>query len=105
MSQDYQRLLLANEFSQILKVHNDAIERLERFREAYPYLMAPNIFETLEHNLKDNVQIMYRELQNIHRQDGPHYKEKYICKKCHKVFLVTLPEGLCDECRAENHKP
>ncbi len=101
MPKDYDRQLRANEFSQIIKVHNDALERIQRFREAYPYLMAPNVFETLEHNVKENVQIMYRELQNIHRKEGPHYEKKYVCKRCHRVFMTSLQDGLCDECRAQ----
>ncbi|MCD6386671.1 hypothetical protein J7M23_12970 [Candidatus Sumerlaeota bacterium] len=99
--EEYERRLLADEFAGIIKMHNEVLERLERFRKAYPYLLAPNIFDSLEGNLKENVQIMYRELQNLHRTDGPHYEKKYICKRCHQAFMIALPEGLCDKCRAE----
>lgn len=99
--EEYERKLVTNEFAEIIKLHNEVIERLERFRNEYPYLVAPNIFDTLEGNVKENVQIMYRELQNLHRTEGPRYDKKYICKRCHQAFMISLPDGLCDKCRAE----
>ena len=99
MIEEYEARLIGNEFSEIIKLLNQTIERLQRFREAYPYLIAPNVFEVLEENLKENTQVMYREFQNIMRGNGPHYDQKYVCKKCKKVFMISLPHGLCDECR------
>ena len=99
---DYEKRLLGNEFSEIIKMLNQALERLQRFREEYPYLIAPNVFETIEENLKENSHIMLRELQNMMRAEGPYYQKKYVCKNCHQVFLMSLPDGLCDECRSKN---
>lgn len=99
MIEDYEARLIGNEFSEIIKLLNQAIERLQRFKESYPYLIAPNVFDVLEANLKENTQVMYRELQNIMRSDGSHYDKKYVCKNCKKVFMISLPDGLCDECR------
>ncbi len=101
MAPDYRNKLIGNEFSDIIKAHNEALERLQRFRDEHPYLIAPNVFDTLEANLKENTQIMYRELQNIMRSGGPHYHKKYICKNCHRAFMMSLPGGLCDECRGK----
>jgi hypothetical protein len=101
MQDEYERRLIANEFSRIIQTHNGLIESIKEFRDAYPYLIAPNVFDILEGNIKENTQIMYRELQNLMRPDGPHYHKKYVCKNCHQVFMMSLPEGLCDECRSK----
>jgi len=98
---EYERLLFKNEFSEIIKYHNAALSRLERFREGYPYLIAPNIFDMIINNLKDNIAILLREMPNMEKNKQREYDEKYICEKCKNVFLTRLQGGVCDECRGK----
>lgn len=102
---EYEQMLVINEVSEILRAHNEALGRLNKFKEAYPYLVAPNLLETLEHNLKDNIAVLYREYQTLHNKEGKKYEKKYVCKRCKQVFFISLPQGLCDKCRAEISAP
>jgi hypothetical protein len=92
---------IADEISEMLKHHNAALERLKRFGEAYPYLVAPNILEMIEHNLKDNITLLYREFQGVQGEKEKKYDDKFVCKMCHEVFLSSLPDGICDKCRSK----
>lgn len=100
---DYEIMLRVNELAEILKLHHHAVDRLKRFREAYPYLIAPNMLEMLEANLKDNVAVLTKEMGQL--QTGKRAPagdpSRYICKRCHAKFAATLPGGLCDECRSK----
>ena len=98
---EYEELFVLSEFSEIIKTHNSALERIKRFREAYPYLIAPNIFDTLQHNLKDNTTILFREMSGMKDQKKKKYDRKYVCKICKQVFMTKLPGGICDECRGK----
>ena len=98
---DFEQQFILNEFSEIIKLHNEALDRLKRYAEAYPYLIAPNLAELMEHNLKDNLTLLYRELQGLQNQKDKKYQKKFVCKKCHQVFLSSLPDGICDRCRSK----
>lgn len=98
---EYEELFVLNEFSEIIKYHNTTLERIKRFRDAYPYLIAPNVFDTLQHNLKENTTILFREMSGLKDQKNKKYDEKNVCKICHKVFMSKLPGGVCDECRGK----
>jgi hypothetical protein len=94
---DYEQLLLTNELSEIIRWHNQCLDRLRNYRESYPYLLAPNLGKMMEENLKENVQVLYRELNNLHKPREE--QRRHVCRECHAVFAVALPGGLCDECR------
>jgi len=96
---EYEELLLTNEFSEIIRAHNQALDRIQRFREGYPYLAAPNMYEFLEHNLKENIGLLYRELQGLKKEKK--VDPRFVCQNCKAVFTVSLPGGLCDECRGK----
>ncbi|GIX44873.1 MAG: hypothetical protein D6691_06760 [Candidatus Hydrogenedentota bacterium] len=96
---DYEQLLIFNELSEIIRWHNQCLDRMKGFREKYPYLVPPNVAKMVEENLKENVQVLYRELNHIHKPKTE--KQRYVCRECHSVFYVKLPNGLCDECRAK----
>ena len=98
---EYEEMLIANEFSEIIRYHNTALERLKRFQEGYPYLIAPNVFSVLEYNLKENITVLYKEFQGLQNQKGKKYNKKHVCRKCHRVFFTSLPDGMCDECRGK----
>ncbi|GAB4325818.1 MAG: hypothetical protein Kow0059_22010 [Candidatus Sumerlaeia bacterium] len=42
----------------LLRTHAQALERLERFCEEHPYIIAPNVVALLRHNLEDNQEIL-----------------------------------------------
>jgi len=96
---EYEELFILNEFSEIIKTHNSALDRIKRFQEAYPYLIAPNIFDMLQHNLKENTTMLFREMSGLKNQKEKKYDKKCVCKICKKVYMLSLPGGVCDECR------
>ena len=98
---EYEELFVLNEFSEIVKYHNIALERIKRFQEAYPYLIAPNVFDTIQHNLKDNITILLREMSGMKDQKKKQYNKKHVCRVCHQVYMMNLPGGICDECRGK----
>lgn len=101
MFEEYERRLISNSFAEIIRTHNSALEQLQSFRKEYPYLISPKVLELLEGNIKDNINVLYREMQNLNRTNGPHYEKKYVCKKCKEVYFTSLPDGLCDKCRGD----
>jgi hypothetical protein len=103
----YENLLIVNQLSEIIKHHTNAIERLERFCEEHPYLIAPNLFEMLRENLRDNQNLLLREFNSLQQsgREKKKYSKRYVCKQCHSVFSMRLPEGICDECRSRGKPP
>jgi hypothetical protein len=100
---DYEQLLITNELSEIIRWHNQCLDRLRSYRETYPYLLAPNVAYMLEDNLKENVQMLYRELNNLHKPKTE--QRRHVCSQCHGVFAASLPGGICDECRGRGVRP
>ncbi|MCX8037945.1 MAG: hypothetical protein N3D11_13025 [Candidatus Sumerlaeia bacterium] len=100
---DYEMMLRVNELAEILKLHRQAADRVKRFRGAYPYLIAPNILDLVEGNLSDNVTVLTKEMGHLQtgRKTPAGDPSRYICKKCGCKFTITLPGGLCDECRSK----
>ena len=98
MALDYEQLLITNELSEIIRWHNQCLDRLRNYRDSYPYLMAPNVARMMEENLKENVQMLYRELNNLHKPKTE--QRRHVCRQCNGVFAVSLPGGVCDECKA-----
>ncbi|MCX6998760.1 MAG: hypothetical protein NT106_00435 [Candidatus Sumerlaeota bacterium] len=99
---EYDELFILNEFSEIIKYHNIALERIKRFEEAYPHLIAPNIYDLLQYNLKDNITMLLREMSGMKDQKNKQYDKKHVCKLCNNVYMVSLPGGICDECRGKH---
>jgi hypothetical protein len=97
---DREVLTNAADLGEIIRCHNEAVERLRAFRASRPYLVAPNLIGMLEGNLKDNVEVLYRELNNLTKPKSA--TRQYVCNQCHSVFLQRLPGGICDECRSRN---
>ncbi len=100
---DYETMLRVNELAEIIKLHSQTLSRLERFRQSYPYLVAPNVLLMLEDNLRDNATALTREMAQL--QSGGQSRAgdatRFICKKCSMKFAIPLPGGLCDECRSK----
>lgn len=102
MKMDPQAVQMANEFADILFHINRAMEKITEFRKRYPYLIAPNVFACWEGNLKESLTTMYREFQTMKDPQSKNYDRRYVCRVCKSVFFVSLPEGLCDECRGRH---
>ncbi len=99
MSFDLDKMQAVIELGEVIRLQNEALERLVAFRKARPNLMMPNLAKMVEENLKENVQVLYKELNNLHKP--PEQQTRYICKECQMAFLTSLPGGICDECRAK----
>jgi hypothetical protein len=100
---DYEQLLITNELSEIIRWHNQCLDRLRSYRESYPYLIAPNVGKMMEENLKENVQMLYRELNNLHKPKAE--QRRHVCRQCHMVFALPLRGGICDECHSKRAAP
>jgi L-lysine 2,3-aminomutase len=100
---EYETLLRVNELAEIIKLHSQALTKLERFRKAYPYLVAPNVLQLIEDNLRDNTMVLSRELSQLHSggQTPAGDPSRFVCKRCHMKFAIPLPGGICDECRSK----
>jgi len=100
---DYETMLRVNELAEIIKLHRHAADRLKRFRSAYPYLIAPNLLEMIEGNLRDNVAALTQEMGQLQMGQQPPGRDpsRFICKRCNVKFAMPLPGGLCDKCRSE----
>lgn len=98
VSFDLEKLQAVAELGEVIRLQNEALDKLVAFRRARPYLMMPNLAKMVEENIKENVQVLYKELNNLHKPAEE--RTRYICEDCKMAFLVRLPGGICDECRA-----
>lgn len=99
MSFDLEKLQVVAELGEVIRLQNEAMQSLVAFRKARPYIMMPNLAKMVEENMKENMQVLYKELNNLHKPASE--QTRYICDDCKMAFLVKLPGGLCDECRAK----
>ena len=98
MSFDLEKFQAVAELGEVIRLQNEALDRLQDFRKARPYLIMPNLAKMVEENMKESAQVLYKELNNLHRP--AEQQTHYICDDCKMAFLVKLPGGICDECRA-----
>lgn len=98
MSFDLEKLQAVAELGDVIRLHNEALDRLQAFRKARPYMVMPNLMKMVEENLKENLQVLYKEFNNLHKPAEE--QTRYICNECKMAFVVKLPGGICDECRA-----
>ena len=40
--------------AELIRCHTSAMDRLERFSQEHPYIIAPNVLALIRHNLEDN---------------------------------------------------
>lgn len=93
-------MLVMTELSNILSNVNAALNGVQKFAKDHPALIAPNIYRMWEDNLKETSTMMLREFTNMrHGKKAKTYDKRTICKECHSVFMLPLPDGVCDECR------
>jgi hypothetical protein len=96
---DLDKLQAAAELGEVIRLQNQALEQLASFRKLRPNLIIPNLAKMVEENLKENVQILYKELNNLHKPQAE--QRRHICRICNMAFAVALPGGICDECRSK----
>lgn len=97
MSFTEKQLDITSELCEIVRLHNEMIARMQTYRKDYPWLMPPNVCAMIEDNLKENSQMLYKEMNNLHKPKGE--QKRYTCPQCSHVFAAPLRGGLCDECR------
>jgi hypothetical protein len=90
-------LKIVAELGEVIRLQNEALERLRAFRLEMPYILAPNIAKMVEENLKENIHVLYKELNQAHKP--PSERRRNACRQCHMVYASPLPGGVCDECR------
>ena len=90
-------LKIVAELGEAIRLQNEALERLRAFRQEMPYILAPNIANMVEENLKENIHVLYKELNQAHKP--PSERRRNACRQCHMVYVSPLPGGICDECR------
>ncbi len=94
-------LKVIDELSEILGSVNTALRMLQGFEKTYEHNIPKQKFRLWEENLKDTAMIMYREFHALRNgKQQKTYDKRCICTCCHGVFMVPLPDGLCDECRS-----
>jgi hypothetical protein len=90
-----------DELAEILASVNIANTLLGGFVRQHPEAVSPRIIESWRHNLKETSQIMMREFHQLRNgKDNKAYDPRNVCTVCHTVYLAPLPDGVCDQCRA-----
>ncbi len=90
-----------DELADILSSVNIASSLLDGFVQHHPDAVQPRILEGWKHNLKETAQIMMREFHQLRNgKENKTYDPRTVCTVCHTVYLAPLPDGICDECRA-----
>lgn len=89
------------EFSEMIAKVNAAQRSLEKLRTAHPELFNERMYSGWTANLKETGMIMLKEFHALRNgRQQKKYDKRFVCSKCHSVFMVPLPpEGLCDECK------
>jgi hypothetical protein len=90
-----------DELADILSSVNIASSLLDGFVSHHPEAVQPRLIEGWRHNLKETAQIMLREFHQLRNgKENKTYDPRNVCTVCHTVYLSPLPDGVCDECRA-----
>lgn len=100
----YETLLIINELSEVIKYHTTALEQLGTMVSGGSSPFTSGQLEAMRDHLRDNQNILLREFNGL-QQSGrvkKTYDKRYVCTKCNGVFMMPLPEGLCDECRVKD---
>lgn len=91
------------EFSNIIARVNDTGRVLTELHRQHPDVLPDRIYKTVRENLKETAMVMLREFHEMrHGRAQKKYDKKYVCERCHGVFMVPLPaDNICDCCRSE----
>lgn len=97
-----EQIEMITELGEIIRHQTFAQERLAEFRRRFPFALPPNLLSMIEDNLKENIQVCYREMNVIHKPADE--KRRWFCTKCKTVFAMPVPGGLCDACKMEQRR-
>ena len=93
-------MFIQRRLSGIARQLNGLIKNLEDFRQEHPTIIAPNVLDAIVGNLKDDVNVVMREMNLVGSPNRQHLKQRrFVCRACHNVFMQPLVAGICDECR------
>jgi hypothetical protein len=94
-------LFIQRRLNGITRQLSGIVKNLEEFRQEYPHVIAPNILEAMVGNLKDDINILLREVNMIGSPNREALQQRrWVCRSCKAVFMAPLVAGVCDECRA-----
>jgi hypothetical protein len=93
-------LFIQRRLGGVVRQLNGIVMNLEEFRDEHPTIIAPNMLDTIIHNLKDDINVLLREV-NILGSPNPKalQERRYVCRSCNSVFSTPIVAGVCDECR------
>lgn len=98
---DPDNLFLQRRLSGIIRQLNGIVKNLGDFKDENPHVIAPNLMDAMIGNLKDDINILLREMNIIGSPNRRQLQERrYVCRSCHNVFTSPLVAGICDECRS-----
>lgn len=99
----YETLLIINELSEVIKYHTTALEQLGEMVSKGISPFTSGQLEAMRNHLRDNQNILLREFNGLQQggRANKTYDKRYVCSKCSSVFMMPLPDGLCDECRVK----
>lgn len=89
-------------FSEVIAKVNAAGKSLNTLRKKQPELFPAHMYHTWVENLKETSTVMMKEFHHLRNgRQQKKYDKRYVCEKCHSVFMVPLPsDNTCDACRA-----
>jgi hypothetical protein len=93
-------LFIQRRLSGISRQLTGIVKNLEEFGQEHPHVIAPNILAAMVGNLKDDINILLREVNYLGSPDRQALRDRrYVCRSCQRVFAAPLAAGICDECR------
>lgn len=94
-------LFIQRRLSGIARQLSGIAQNLEEFGRENPQIIAPNVLEAMVGNLKDDINVILREVNMIASPNRKELRERrYVCRSCNNVFMTPLAAGVCDECRS-----
>lgn len=90
-----------SEFCAIIGKVNELRRHVQNLENNHPDYVPERFIKLWQSNLRETSEVMMKEFHELRNgRKEKKYNAKHICKKCHSVFLMPLPGGVCDECRA-----
>ncbi|CAN5465144.1 hypothetical protein BH09SUM1_BH09SUM1_29600 [soil metagenome] len=91
------------DFSLLIGRVNEIGRDLLKLQKDAPEMFQERFYRTWHDNVKETSVIMLKELHALRNgRQQKKYDKKYVCSKCHSVFMAALgPDLLCDACKGE----
>lgn len=99
-------LQVMTQLSDILCAIHRAVGKLQNFEKRHGDAIPLRKYRLWEDNLRETATIMLHEFHALrHGKENKTYSKRQVCRICNNVFMVALPDGICDECRSKQHTP